>query len=156
MASPTSTRSRRGNAEADTPSSAAETGSGAAAEQQRLHLGRTLIISIMALIAMGISTGVDVGMQERMRLHQPRKPVQERQWRSGGCKKMDLLTPLWNLRRSRRGGGEADATSKTATTGAGTSEQRKLPQERGYTVESAAGQDAAAAADQGPAADRDK
>ena len=56
----------------------------------------------------------------------------------------------------RRGNAEANAPSSAAETGAGTSEQRKLPQERGITVELAADQDAAAAADQGPAADRNE
>ena len=66
---------------------------------------------------------------------------------------MDLLTPQWNLRRSRR---EDGVDSPSAKSGTGTPEQRKLPQEMGIKMESAADEDAAAAADWNFAADRDE
>ena len=155
MASSTSTRSRRGNAEADTPPSAAETGTGSAAEQQRLHEDGTLIISIMALTVMGIFASVNVGMQERTHLHRLPMLVQDRR-SSNSCMRIKLLTSPWNLRQSRREDKGVDLPSTATKTGAGASEQRKLPQEMGIKMESAADEDAAAAADWNFAADRDE
>ena len=69
---------------------------------------------------------------------------------------MKLFKSIWNLRRSRREDKGVDSPSTAAKTGAGASEQRKLPQEMGIKMESAADEDAAAAADWNFAADRDE